>query len=187
MKSIKKLLAAIVAISLCASLSACSGQEASDETTVSSEAVEATIATTQPEEDVPEENVLENPLKSLTDAVISVGEWPVLWEVTDPTALTDFFLLDTKNSNYRNLIVLQCPMSAQMIEIIIIKADDVSAAVADLVARQKKAQEQDAFYPADIENAAASIVGSEGDYAYFILCGDPTAAEQTLIEAIKNL
>ena len=187
MKSIKKLSAAIVAISLCASLSACSGQEASDETTVSSEAVEATIATTQPEEDVPEEDVLENPLKSLTDAVISVGEWPVLWEVTDPTALSDFFLLDAENSNYQNLIVLQCPMSAQMVELIIIKTDDVSSAVADLEARQKKAREQDAFYPADIENAAVSIVGFEGNYAYFILCGDSATAERKLIEAIKNL
>ena len=46
------------------------------------------------------------------DAVLAVGEWPALMEVTDAQILSDFFLLNAENENYRNLIVYQCPMSS---------------------------------------------------------------------------
>lgn len=136
-------------------------------------------------EDIPVEG--QNPLQPIADAALAVGEWPSLWEVTDPQLMSDFFLLDAANENYQNLLILQCPMSANMTEIIIIQADDVSAAKTDLEARQKKAQDQDAFYPDDVERAAASVVGTEGDYAYFLVGDNTPEAETAIVEYIKNM
>lgn len=132
-----------------------------------------------------EENV--NPLQELVLASMGdFSDWPTLAEVNDELILSDYFLLDKNNENYEQLIAMQCPMSAQMCEIIIIKASDTEAAKADLEARQKKAQDTDAFYPNDIDRAANSIVGTKGDYAYFFLCENPTAAEELLTAAIDN-
>lgn len=136
-------------------------------------------------EEIPTEG--QNPLQPIADAALAVGEWPTLWEVTDPQLISDFFLLDASNENYQNLLILQCPMSANMTEIILIQANDVSSAKADLEARQKKAQEQDAFYPADVERAAASVVGIEGDYAYFLVGDNTPTAEIEIVNYIKNM
>ncbi len=143
-----------------------------------------------PADDAPVEDggeVGTNPLQSIVDAGLAVGEWPAMMEVTDTMMLTDYFMLDPENANYRNMIVMQCPMSATMSEIIIIEADDVEAAKADLNARRDKAISQDAWYPNDVELAEASIVGTEGDFAYFILAGAAAEAEPAIVEAIKAL
>lgn len=142
------------------------------------------------EDDAPVEDggeVGANPLQTIVDAGLAVGEWPAMMEVTDTMMLTDYFMLDPENANYRNMIVMQCPMSATMSEIIIIEADDVEAAKADLNARRDKAISQDAWYPNDVELAEASIVGTEGDFAYFILAGAAAEAEPAIVEAIKAL
>lgn len=200
----KKFIAASAALALCAGmLTACGGEDkasgsetsasstttsASEETVISEEA--ATEESTESSEDTgssEEGEAAANPLQPLVDAATSVGEWPTLWEVTDPQMLSDFFLLDAENENYKNMIVMQCPMSANMTEIIVIEAEDAEAAKTDLEARQKKAKEQDAFYPDDVDKAEASIIGTEGNYAYFILASDAAEAETALVEAIKAL
>ena len=122
-----------------------------------------------------------------TGKVLSESEWPSLMEVTDETILKEFFLLDHANENYKEMIVMQCPISAVMSEIIIINADDVSAAQADLEARKTKAIEQDAWYPNDQELAAASIVGTNGNYAYYIIGQNASAAEQSINDYISSL
>ena len=196
---IKKIAAALAAV-LCVGLAGC-GNNTSEEVTTSAEnttASETTAATvTIPPTECPgdtEEDAAAaegedsaNPLQPIADAGLAVGDWPALWEVDDAMILEDFFLLDGSNENYRNMLVLQCPMSANMTELIIIEANDVNAAKADLEARQKKAQEQDAWYPDDVERAGASIVGTEGDYAYFILCGNPDEVEKAITDYIKSL
>ena len=142
------------------------------------------------EDEIPSEDNGEvgmNPLQSVADAALAVGEWPAMMEITDEMMLTEYFKLDPTNANYRNLLVMQCPMSATMSEIIIIEADDVDAAKADLEARREKAISQDAWYPNDVELAEASIVGTEGDYAYFILAGSASEAETAIIDALKAL
>lgn len=198
-------------------LTACSGgnaEETTAETTTAAESVtesetesetEAVESETEAEESETEAEVIEseedsaedtdaaegeadasaNPLKPLVDAAMSVGEWPWLEEVTDAQIISDFFLMDT--SKYGESIFMQCPMSATMCEIIIVKSDDVDSAKADLEARQKKAQDMDAFYPADVERAGASIVGTEGSYAYFIMADGASDVEDALVEAIKAL
>lgn len=209
----KKIIAMISAIAVCAAMfTACSSDAETNETTtadttVSETAAEETEAETEesveevpaeteesveeiPEEDVPSEDggeISANALQPLVDAALAVGEWPAMMEVTDTMMLTDYFMLDPENANYRNMIVMQCPMSATMSEIIIIEADDVEAAKADLNARRDKAISQDAWYPNDVELAEASIVGAEGDYAYFILAGAAAEAEPAIVEAIKAL
>lgn len=206
LKNMKKTLAAAAVIAVCAMLAACGGDSGSaDNASTSAESTSAaadtsdteaeaeTAAEADTEETDGESGTVEgvtdseNPLQSLADAATSVGEWPALMEVTDPQMLSDFFLLDAENENYRNMIVLQCPMSATMTELIIIETSDTDAAVSDLEARRQKAIEQDAFYPNDVDLANASIVGTEGDYAYFILAWDAAEAEKALAEAVKAL
>lgn len=159
--------------------------EASDDTSDDT----ASDDTVEPEEDdapIEDGEVSLNVLQPLADAAMAAGEWPAMMEVTDEMMLTDYFGLDSANANYKNLLVLQCPMSATMTEIIIIEAEDVEAAKADLEARQAKAKEQ-AWYPNDVELAEASIVGTEGNYAYFILASAAAEAEPALVDAIKAL
>lgn len=199
-KNMKKIIAAAAAVSMCVMLAACGGDSGSaDNASASAETTSAAadVSETKTEADTEEAGGEEgtvggvtdsaNPLQPLADAATSVGEWPALMEVNDPQMLSDFFLLDAGNENYRNMIVLQCPMSATMTELIIIETSDTSAAVSDLEARRQKAIEQDAFYPNDVDLANASIVGTEGDYAYFILAWDAAEAEKALAEAVKNL
>lgn len=195
LKNIKKIIAAAAAVSMCIMLAACGGDSGSaDNASTSAETTSsaADVSDTDSEADT-ESGTVEgvtdsaNPLQPLADAATSVGEWPALMEVTDPQMLSDFFLLDAKNENYLNMIVLQCPMSATMTEVIIIETSDTETAVSDLEARRKKAIEQDAFYPNDVDLANASIVGTEGDYAYFILAFNAAEAEKALAEAIKAI
>ena len=202
----KKIIAAISALSLSAALlTACGGTDNNEENTsvssetpaVSTEADTSETSETSEETEAPADSETDgagsensgsaNPLQPLMDAVLAVGEWPALMEVTDAQILSDFFLLNAENENYRNLIVYQCPMSSPMTEIIIIEADDAEAAKSDLEARRTKAIEQDAFYPNDVDVANASIVGTEGNYAYFILTAIAADAEPALVEAIKAL
>lgn len=136
---------------------------------------------------VPEEAVSDNPLYPAVEKALSESEWPSMAEVTDEVILKEFFLLDPANENYKEMIVMQCPISAVMSEIIIINADDVSAAEADLEARKTKAIEQDAWYPNDQELAAASIVGTNGNYAYYIIGQNASAAEQSINDYISSL
>jgi len=171
-----------------------SEEEVTEETTV--ETMEEVPADTEEsvdepaEDEVPSEDggeVGANPLQGVVDAALAVGEWPAMMEITDEMMLTEYFKIDPANANYRNFMVMQCPMSATMSEIIIIEADDVEAAKADLDARREKAITQDAWYPNDVELAEASIVGTEGDYAYFILAGSAAEAETAIVEALKAL
>ena len=90
------------------------------------------------------------------------------------------------NENYKEMIVMQCPISAVMSEIIIIQADDVDAAAEDLKARQQKAIDQDAWYPDDIDMANNSIVGTCGDYAYFIIGSEAETAEKIINDYVTN-
>ncbi|MGN0639122.1 MAG: DUF4358 domain-containing protein [Huintestinicola sp.] len=136
---------------------------------------------------VPEETVSDNPLYPAVEKALSESEWPSLMEVTDEVILKEFFLLDPANENYKEMIVMQCPISATMSEIIIINADDVSAAEADLEARKTKAIEQDAWYPNDQELAAASIVGTNGNYAYYIIGTNAASAEKSINDYISSL
>lgn len=136
---------------------------------------------------VPDEAVSDNPLYPAVEKALSESEWPSLMEVTDETILKEFFLLDPANENYKEMIVMQCPISAVMSEIIIINADDVSAAEADLEARKTKAIEQDAWYPNDQELAAASIVGTNGSYAYYIIGQNASAAEKSINDYIASI
>lgn len=169
-------------------------EEATEETTA--ETLEEVPAETEEsadepaEDEVPSEDEGEvgaNPLQGVVDAALAVGEWPAMMEITDEMMLTEYFMIDPANANYRNFMVMQCPMSAIMSEIIIIEADDVDAAKADLDARRNKAITQDAWYPNDVELAEASIVGTEGNYAYFILAGSAAEAETAIVEALKAL
>ena len=209
----RKVITAAAVLTACALILTACGKDSTEETTsapdtetetTTESSAEVTEETTPDDvsEDVPEDipnndnaedepvdipDETPNALQPIADAALAVGEWPALWEVTDPQLISDFFLLDASNDNYQNMLILQCPMSANMTEIIIVQAEDVSAAKADLEARQKKAQEQDAFYPDDVERAGASIVGTEGDYAYFIMGDNASAAETEIVNYIKNM
>lgn len=134
-----------------------------------------------------EETAEPNPLMPIIDKALSESEWPALNEVSDEFILKEFFLLDPANENYSQMIVMQCPISAVMSEIIIINAVDVSQAEEDLNARRTKAVEQDAWYPNDKLLAEASIVGTNGSYAYFIIGENAEAAEKSINDYIDSI
>lgn len=209
---IGKIAAAAAVIAVCAALLASCGKDNSDEAVTPAESDSETATSAEQTSDTSESHsesetesetaadgvnedtdtdisdaISGNALMPIADAALGAGEWPSMWEVSDPDLLNEYFLLDWTNSNYRNLLVLQCPMSANMTEIVIIEAEDVSAARTDLEARQKKAREQDAFYPADVERAGASVVGTEGDYAYFIMSDNVSDAEKAVTDYIKAM
>lgn len=205
----RKVITAAAVLTACALILTACGKDSTEETTSAPDTEAETITESPAEateetktEDVPEDipnndnaedepveipDEGQNSLQPIADSALAVGEWPALWEVSDPQLISDFFLLDASNENYQNLLILQCPMSANMTEIIIIQAEDVSAAKADLEARQKKAREQDAFYPDDVERAGASIVGTEGNFAYFLMGDNASAAETEIVNYIKNM
>ncbi len=163
-------------------------EESTSETETSSESDTENSSeseNTETESSSGEENA-ENPLKPLADAALAVGEWPHMEEVTDEAVISDYFLLDADNSNYKNLMVMQCPMSANMSELIIIEAEDTETASEDLDARLKKAQDTDAFYPDDVEKAKNAIVGTAGGYAYYILSSEPEKSEEALLMQIEG-
>lgn len=137
------------------------------------------------DEPLSDEGESSNPLRPMADAALADGEWPFMEEVTDSVIINEFFTLDPDNANYTGFIIMQCPMSASMSEVIIIEANDVDSAKADLDARRTKAIEIDAWYPHDQELAAASIVGTNGNYAYFII-GDSAEAAETALNAYIN-
>lgn len=126
-------------------------------------------------------------LKSAVDAVTEATEWPVLDEITDEMMITEYLGLDPNKDSYVQTLFMQCPMSANLSEILIIKSTDVDSAVEDLKARRTRAIEIHAFYPADVENAEASIVGKTGDYAYYLLGSSAAEAESVLVKALKAL
>ena len=161
--------------------------EAAESETEASEAeTEAAESETEAEtEEAVEGETDANPLQPLADAAMSVGEWPMLMEVTDEMILTDYYQFDL--SKYDSALVMQNPMSANMTEIIIFKSADVEGAKADLETRRENAISMHAFYPDDVVRAEASIVGTEGEYAYFIMSDFAAEAETALIEAIKAL
>lgn len=202
----KKKLAILTAILACASIMTACGADKSEssettisETTVQSEAIaedtstetvseaeseaESETESAENSEEITEDTVQTesaNPLQPIIDKVLSESEWPILAEVTDPVMLTEFFTLDPENANYKEMIVMQCPISATMSEIIIINAEDVDSAKADLEARRTKAIEVDAWYPNDQILAEESIVGTNGSYAYFIIGTNAAAAEKSI-------
>lgn len=132
-----------------------------------------------------DEAVSDNPLYPAVEKALSESEWPSMSEITDEVILKEFFLLDP--AKYDEFIVMQCPISAIMSEIIIIKSDDVASAEADLEARKQKAIDTDAWYPEDQELAASSIVGTNGDYAYFIIGSSASEAEKSINDYISSL
>ena len=202
-KNIVMIMAAVMAVS---SLAACGSNGQTEETTASETVSETASETAAPETESSEESTSEtsenvseteteestegetgedesavSPLMEYADAAMSAGEWPEMEAVSDKYILSDYFLLDADNENYRDLLVMQCPMSANMSEFIIIEADDTQAAADDLKARREKAQNGDAFYPDDVDKANDAIVGTAGDYAYFIMCFEPEKAEEALL------
>ena len=188
----RKIAALAAALSICtAGFSAC-GNDSSDtqETTAATTASDVpavtddteTVSDTESGKATDSEETTVSPLLDAVQTSIEGLAWPVMEPVTDKDFIADFFLLDTENANYKAIAVMQCPMSANLTEMIVIEADDVSSAKADLEARKKKAQEQDAFYPDDVERAGAAIVGTEGSYAYFIMGNEPEKAEEALLE-----
>ncbi|MCI5752017.1 MAG: DUF4358 domain-containing protein [Oscillospiraceae bacterium] len=160
--------------------------ETVSETMQTSESVTESSVSSETAQETSAENVeTVNPLNNLAQAALAVGEWPMMDEVTDENIIADYFLLDKNDPNYINLIVMQCPMSANMSELIIIEAEDTSAAADALKERRKKAQDTDAFYPADQEKAKNAIVGTSGKYAYYILSSEPEKSEEAILMSIE--
>lgn len=126
-------------------------------------------------------------LHAMVDEITSKVEWASLSEVDDKDIIQEYFTLQADNPNYKQILVMQCPMSAVIAEIILIQAEDTQSAMQDLQARKDKLINTDAFYPEHKEIAEQSIVGSYGDIVYFIADYDAQESEKVLLEYLKTL
>lgn len=126
-------------------------------------------------------------LHAMVDEITSKVEWASLSEVDDKDIIQEYFTLQADNPNYKQILVMQCPMSAVIAEIILIQAEDTQSAMQDLQARKDKLINIDAFYPEHKEIAEQSIVGSYGDIVYFIADYDAQESEKVLLEYLKTL
>lgn len=198
---IRKISTCIFAICLAAALTACTEIKetttpAGTVTTTTSESVntestentddsDETEAVT--EESEPEVSKQHIAIVSAVENVIASQEHAMMQEVVDPMILKEFFLIDTEDANFKEIVVYQCPISAMISEIIVIQAEDVDAAKTVLEARKTKLIEQDAFYPQDVENAEASIVDTCGNFAYFVINGTSSDDAELLNTLLKDL
>lgn len=164
-----------------------------EETTAVAETSE--IVATQPpadqlmtEEAVSSEEITESKLFNAVEKVTADVEWAQLDRISDPDIMNEFFKLDADNENYNDILVMQCPMSAVIAEIILIEAKDgqVDTAKADLEARKEKLINVDAFYPDSKTIAEDSIVGVYNNIAYFIAGENAAESEQVLLKELEN-
>lgn len=126
-------------------------------------------------------------LKAIVDEITSKEEWASLTQIEDDDLINEYFTLDASNSNYRQLLVMQCPMSAVIAEIILIEADDTKSAMQDLQARKDKLINTDAYYPEHKEIAESSIIGTHGNIVYLIAGENAESSEKILIDYMDSL
>ncbi|MCM1335498.1 MAG: DUF4358 domain-containing protein [Bacteroides sp.] len=202
----KKISALLLTAALIGLLASCAANEAETTTTPapSNETTKLTEGTTAPE-DVPDPEPTTDPgeagdpestldpdsaeqsdCQRLTDAALNV---PSLEEVATMQVDDDALLTDVMNydlSLFEEYSVVTHLMSAHLIEITVAKPAEGKAKDAlDLLEKRKdELINVVAFYPEQQENAAATIVGSKGDYVY-LLCGfDSAEMEKALLAAI---
>ena len=116
------------------------------------------------------------------EAVMNGCEWPEMQYITDEYILRENFGL---TAEYGDITVLQCPASAVMSEIIVIRSDSPQKAYEALEKRRTRAIERDALYPETRRIAESSVVGMSGDYAYFIMGENAAAGEDILLDTIS--
>lgn len=139
-------------------------------------------------EEAVSEEITQSKLFSAVEKVTAEVEWAQLDRISDPDIMNEFFKLDMNNENYNDILVMQCPMSAVIAEIILIEAKDgqVETAKADLETRKEKLINVDAFYPDSKTIAEDSIVGVYNNIAYFIAGENAADSEQILIKELEN-
>lgn len=134
----------------------------------------------------PDDSPERQKIKSAITTVINDDNHTYMEEVTNKEILSEYFLINSDDEKIEESVVYQCPMSAVMSEIIVLKSSDVDYVKNILEQRKDKAINQDAFYPEDVENAAASIVGTTGNYAYFIISSTSTEDEEALVNLLSE-
>ena len=107
--------------------------------------------------------------------------------ITDNEIAQEFFKLNLENPEYKDIVIMQCPMSAVLAEMIIIETDNVDGAKADLEARKDKLINVDAFYPNAVEIAENSIVGTYNNIVYFIAAENAEASEEILRAELEKM
>lgn len=167
-------------------LTACGGTTESSSsvgevTTTTNTELLVAVTTTEETQESTAEDVEENPLMKYVTPLVERSEeleLPALAEVTDPEMILDYFKLD--KNKYPDMIIMQCPMSAAMAEIIIINTEDKESAKSDLEIRKDKLINTDVFYPDHEDIAKNSIIGEDGNFVYFIASTDAKLVEEAL-------
>ncbi|MGN0656156.1 MAG: DUF4358 domain-containing protein [Ruminiclostridium sp.] len=155
------------------------------ETTTETEAAteEATDTSVPENEDSAEAET--NDCEKLVNAVLNSGiEFGATALVEDKEMLADVMGYDLDLIDEYG--VATALMNVHLIEIAVIKPaegkmEDVIAMLND---RKQKLLDEVAFYPAQVEAAEKTVVGSKGEYAYLICDNSAAEAEEKLIEAI---
>ena len=185
----KKLLAmALAMVMTCGVMTACGSEDKSDDkkdtTTTTTEAT-----TTE----APEESTTETPdapaasgAAALAEVVMTSVEFPAMMPIEDEAMVTEFFALTL--DNMAEYSINQQLISALLAEVIIVKPVEgkADAVLEELKARKTYLIDTAAFYPDQEVSAAATVVGSAGDYVYLICHSEAATAEEALLAAING-
>lgn len=188
----KKLTILATVFSLLMLVSGCSNNNSSADTTTTAPVTEATTteATTT---EAPEESTTETPdaptasgAAALAEVVMTSVEFPAMMPIEDEAMVTEFFALTL--DNMAEYSINQQLISALLAEVIIVKPVEgkADAVLEELKARKTYLIDTAAFYPDQEVSAAATVVGSAGDYVYLICHSEAATAEQALLAAING-
>lgn len=166
--------------------------ETAPETTEATEDTEGTAPDEgMPDESTPEEggeNTEQTDAMKLTAAILNSGiELPAMTDVFEEEIISDVMGYDM--SIAADYSVVTNIISAQLLEFVVIKpADGKEQEVMDMLnARMETLKTSVAWYPEQIENAEATIVGSYKGYCYLLcdkLSADEEAALKSAIDAM---
>lgn len=123
----------------------------------------------------------------LAQIVITSTEWAKMAKVEDADFALEMFKLDLDNPDYDQISIYQCPMSASLSEVIIIKPADgkSDAALNALQERKTKLVDVDTYYPDQKGIAENAIIGQKSGYVYFIADENAEIGEQKLLESLS--
>ena len=201
----KKIIAALLAGAMILSISSCGkkneetttpaattpAETTTEATTTEAETTTETEAATEEATDtsVPEnEDSAEaetNDCEKLVNAVLNSGiEFGATALVEDEELLSDVMGYDLDLIDEYG--VATALMSVHLIEIAVVKPAEgkMEDVLKMFNERKEKLINELAFYPAQVEAAEKTVIGSKGEYAYLICDNSAAEAEEKLIEAI---
>lgn len=124
----------------------------------------------------------EKTAEELLDVVASSVEFPPTTRLTDEERIAE---MNIDFSNAEEYVIVQQLVSVDVVEVIIIKAEEGQDKIlSDLEKRKESLINDFAYYPEQVESAEATVVGRVKDVCYLICHAEASEAEKALKAAV---